>query len=442
MASLFAGESKRKLIVYGFLFLAGLFFRIYLMSAYGMYDMSSYIAWGQSANQSGLAEAYTGTYFPIQWQSFQLSDFIARTFDIAPHKSVKGVSFLFEIGTFCMLVVMLKAYGRNPAWALMFWCHPFFLSIWALGYIDIQYCFFVLMTIFLAERSKTWFSYSCAGIPLGIAFLMKPQVEVLILAGAIFLVFNGILQRDWKPFALTIAPAFLFILYSSYFYLNGLSIFALLESDIRIANVMPMVSANMMNPWLPLGQYLSEYSTGGSDLHPLLGPLSIRHAAIGATVFCYAYQLAKKDPDSNQSKYIWLYLLAYSALILPMVMTSAHENHGYLASILLVLVTTSQTLKMHHVAIQVFMFAQFVNLTGLYRMGNDSEPKGNMAFWTSEAMLAVSIVSSLCFLFILQFYFFILQDSEQSRSLTRAAVPVFGLVAIFSVIYSLAMINI
>ena len=44
-----------------------------------------------------------------------------------------------------MLVLLLRRWGASVWWALLYWLHPYFLSLFWLGYIDAPVGFFVLL---------------------------------------------------------------------------------------------------------------------------------------------------------------------------------------------------------------------------------------------------------------------------------------------------------
>ena len=280
---------------------------------------------------------------------------------------------------------------------------------------------------------------------------MKPQVEVLILAGGLYILFQGILKKDWRPTGLTIAPATLFIAYSVYFFTQGLSIFSLLNSYIHISDIMPSICAQMLNPWYPLAYLLTEPGSlvyNESDLQPLFGPFVIRHAAIALTISYltyYAFRLTKHfDPASAEStQHTWLQLMAFSSLILPMLMTSAHENHAFLATILLVLLTALKPSNTHLMTLHAFMLLQCTNLLGLYGVGYNSFTsnylRGITSLWTPEAMLIASILSTTTFLILIQYFFLRLRPNDQNLHTLNASLPSSDILLFFSLIYALTL---
>ena len=449
MNSSASDQAKNLLFLWCGLFIAGLLFRLYFLSHYGMQDMDSYIKWGQRVSTEGIADAYTGIYFPLQWQLFHCATSMADTLGISANISIKLMNLFFELAVFLLLMVMLKQSDKPRAFALVFWCHPWFISNAILGYIDIQYSFFILLTVYLAERSRTFFHYLAAGIPLALAFLMKPQVEVLILSGALYIALNIALRKEWKPLGLTIAPAVLFIGYSLYFFTQGQPVGALFDSYIHISDIMPSICAQMLNVWYPLAYLLTEegravYSE--SDLQTLIGPLFIRHAAIAVTVTYlayHAYRLVRRTCHNDDLKFPWLQLLAYSALALPMLMTSAHENHGFLASILLLLLLTIQPSRIHLIALHLFMLLQTINLLGLYGVGlnrlTHTYLQGAMAYWTPETMLISSSLIFMAYLMLLQYFYRHTQPAEPDSPWYRSQIPSILLVLIFTGIYTLSL---
>src|SRR6185503_5229076 len=161
-------------------------------------DMNAYHDWGQRALESSLPGTYHGIYFPLQYQLFEFCAWIEARTGWAFVPIFKLSNLFFDVGSFGLLSLWLKRRGSSPAYALLYWLHPWFLSVFSLGYIDFQFTFFVLLCIYLLGRD-TANHYILAGIPLGLAFLMKPQAQILLIASFLYGVFHYARSRNARP---------------------------------------------------------------------------------------------------------------------------------------------------------------------------------------------------------------------------------------------------
>src|SRR2546423_13626398 len=128
----------------------------------------------------------------------------------------KLANFAFDVGSFFLLLSLLKRQQANPLYALLYWLHPWFLTVFSLGYVDFQFSFFVLLCVWLLREHRTA-DYLLAGIPLAAAFLMKPQVQMLVVAVFCYGVLHYIRNRDLRPLCLLAAPVVLFFAYEVWF---------------------------------------------------------------------------------------------------------------------------------------------------------------------------------------------------------------------------------
>lgn len=364
------GRAAAALVVLGaVLRLATLFFL-------GMDDTPHYFAWGMKANAEGLALAYHGIYFPFQWQIFQICAALCVGLGLPHFVVFKGLTLLCDVGILCALARLLDDLGMDPWHSLWFWCHPSFLIFDALGYVDAQFTLAVLATILLVRRGDTSADLVLAGIPFGLAFLMKPQVQVLMLAAGSYVVFRGYGRRDWKPAGLLIVPSLLFGAYSVAFALEGRSIWALVLSYLDIASVMPALSANMLNMWYPIA-FLSAperpiYFVG--DTTTVLGALTIGGLAMIATagtIVAFSGWLLRREHRGSRFD-DWSLLFLHAATVLPMMMTNAHENHFFLAGVLLVLLLPFVRSALVKMAIHLLWAIPLLNLVSLYGLGDNA----------------------------------------------------------------------
>jgi hypothetical protein len=114
---------------------------------------------------------------------------------------------------------------------------------------------------------------------------------------------------------------------------------------LAVSGVMPCLTAQMLNIWHPIAFALKGsadpiYAVG--DNIRILWPVTMRHAAEGATLLLltvYAWRASREAQECRPDGPVMLFL--FPSLVLPFVMTSAHENHLYFASILLTLLLGS-----------------------------------------------------------------------------------------------------
>lgn len=179
----------------------------FFLSLDGNADMLQYRMWGDAVLDKGLADAYRGIYFPLQWQLFAICSWLARNFNFL-HWTLpfKAMNLIFDIGCFWVLVLLLKRHKLNPLYALLYCLHPWFIVNFSQGFVDSQSMFFVLLPLLiLRENGNTFKRYFAAGIPLACAFLMKPQIMLIIAAIGVLsglgMVQNALLAtvRDYYP---------------------------------------------------------------------------------------------------------------------------------------------------------------------------------------------------------------------------------------------------
>jgi hypothetical protein len=155
--------------------LIGLVVRLVLVPYKGTADMDSYLAWGRDVATYGLGDTYHGIYFPLQYQLFRLAVGAASVLGISEVAALKLGNLARDAGAFVLLVLILRRLRLPPAYALVYWLHPYFLAIFWLGYIDMQSGLLLLAALLALSYTTKPLHYVAAGIPLGLMFLMKPQ---------------------------------------------------------------------------------------------------------------------------------------------------------------------------------------------------------------------------------------------------------------------------
>jgi len=392
--------------------LIGLIVRYRMLFYLGTDDMNAYHDWGQRALASGLPGSYHGIYFPLQYQAFQFCAWIEARSGLAFVPVFKLSNLVFDAGSFCLLALLLKRQGSSPAYALLYWLHPWFLSVFSLGYIDFQFTFFVLLSVFLLARD-TANSYIVAGIPLAVAFLMKPQAQILLIATGLFGVFHYARTRDARPLGMVAFPILLFLAYEAYFTISLFSAAGSAAAGVlpltylNVSNVMPALTAQMTNIWYPVAYVLKPPNApiyAISDQIQLVPYVSVKYlaaAAVLSLVAIHVWRVERVVGPSIGNKFASIFCLATIAV--PFVMTSAHENHLFLGSVFLVLFVARPLPLSFKVASQILLFVQFLNIYGLYgehppwiaRLVHD-------LYAVAQTPLLYSLISVACFVVILR----------------------------------------
>ncbi len=394
------------------LFGAGLAVRLASFGFMGMDDMKAYVEWGDRANVQGLAPAYSGIYFPLQWQIFQLcSGLVAATG--WPYPGVfKAATLVFELGTLALLAQLLRDDGLPRTRALVFWCHPTFLMFAVLGFVDAHFAFFCLLAAVLANRAGDARGFAVAGLPLAAAFLMKPQTLSLLAIVFFYACARWLRRQDRGVFALFAAPAAVFAAYSAALAMGGRSIWALALTVIGTASVMPAMTANQLNLWFPVAWLVEPerpvYFV--ADTAAVLGPITIRDLAAGLTLAllaAYAWRLeaARAHRAAEVRPPSFTLLFAFAAMVLPMVMTNAHENHFFLAGTLLV-VLLARARPAEKAAAHVLLALSGLNLFGLYGIGLNelSDPlRPVTSLRTAPLAAAAGALAAVCFVLLTPF---------------------------------------
>jgi hypothetical protein len=410
-------------------FAAGLVIRYLMLFYMGVSDMPSYFDWGKTTLQSGLIAAYHGIYFPLQYQLFAVNVWILSHLKYEYFVVFKASNLVFDIGSFVVLISLLRREGLNPAYSLLYWLHPWFLSMFALGYIDFQFTFFVLLSVWcLREDSAA--SRLLAGIPLGLAFVMKPQAMILIVAAAFYCILHLIRTRDLKPFGLLIGPVVAFGAYEAFFtaslrpIMGGRPALRVLPmSYLDITNVFPALNAQMTNLWYPIAYFMKKPEDpifSVSDNILLMPHLPVKYLAgivVLAVVAIQVFLVERKMESSTSARFIEIWGIA--TLTVPMVMTSAHENHLFLGSVFLVLLMARPYPLLFKVPAHILLLLQFTNLYGLYGEHPETIARFLRSYYSSRMATTYSVIATMCFITILGGYFYF----SLKRGLIRMRFP-------------------
>lgn len=394
------------------LILFGLLLRIFSLFYNGIFDMETYYEWGLAALTQGLHESYHGTYFPIQYQIFEFGAWIALKFNIEHFIVFKSINLFFDCGILVVLFLIFKKMRISHYYLLIYWIHPWFLNMFSLGYVDFQFSFFILLSLYFTFNPSRK-NYLLSGLFLGIAFLMKPQVQIIIVAYFIYCSLKYLRDKDFKPFLIFFFPTVLFILYSLFFFIAAGSPLRLANSYVFVSKVMPCLSANYLNAWFSIAYLIKDVD---APIYSVSDQLSIFHIqikiiaviAVFAFIIYFLKNLINKTlNNSEQSNF--LLIACFSSVVLPFVMTSAHENHLFLASILLIPIAAKSKSLIIKITIHVLLILQFINLYGYYGIGEISAIKRFSIklvdiSYTYEKAFVLSLIAFSAFI-ILMVYF-------------------------------------
>jgi hypothetical protein len=391
--------------------LIGVILRYRMLFYLGTDDMNAYHDWGQRALESGLPGTYHGIYFPVQYQLFELCAWVEARLGVSFIPVFKLSNLLFDAGSFCLLSLLLKRQGSNPAYSLLYWLHPWFLSVFSLGYIDFQFTFFVLLSVYLLERDTAG-DYIRAGVPLAVAFLMKPQAQILLIATFVYGVVHYARTRDARPFEMLVFPVLLFLAYEAYFTISLIPVFGSAAAGVLpwtyldVTNVMPALTAQMTNIWYPVAYVMKRPNDpiyAISDQIQLLPYVSAKYLAAVSVLGLVGFKAARVErADEPFIGDTFVNLFGFATIAVPFIMTSAHENHLFLGSVFLVLFAARRLPLSFKVASHVLLLVQFLNIYGLY--GQHPPWLGQLLrelYARPQTALVYSLISVGCALVIL-----------------------------------------
>jgi hypothetical protein len=397
---------KASIILFWTAILSGLVIKCMSLSYNGMFDMVTYHEWGLKALNEGLSKAYQGSYFPFQYQIFEAGAFLSVKLNTDYFIVYKLFNLLFDCGNIVVLYLIFKRINISKYYLLLYWLHPWFLLVFSQGYCDFQFTFFILCSILFAFKATSR-NYLIAGIFLGFAFLMKPQVEVIILSLFIYSLYVYYKEKEVKLFSLFIFPAILFVDYSLYLFIVSGHPFGLLRNYIDTGGAMPL-TANFLNGWFPVAYYLKEPGAAIYSVNDDITILNIKLRTIALLallilIFCFTIKIFKNNTHQEMSHSYFL-LIIFATLVFPFVMTSAHENHLFLSTILLIPVLGKTKSLLVKISIHLLLILQCINLYGYYGYGGDKYFAMINISYTYEVAFILSFFAIIAFM-ILLFYF-------------------------------------
>ena len=163
---------------------------------------------------------------------------------------------------------------------------------------------------------------------------MKPQAEILILSAFLYALAGYVQYRKIQRFSLLFFSIILFLGYNLYFIwilypTQGLKSAAVLPTFLlNVTGIMPVLTANMLNIWYPVALVLkapyAEIWTVDSLFH-ILPYIQARFFAAFIVVGLIAWNVintSRKDLDIKQTGNYYFLVFAFSATVVPFLMTS------------------------------------------------------------------------------------------------------------------------
>lgn len=398
-------------------FVIGVFLRILMLFYKGTFDMDAYFAWGNDTLFLGLNNAYTRnvkSYFPLQYQLFSIASIYVHLLKVDYWIVYKAFNLIFDVGIFILLYNILSKLKINPLLTLFYWLHPWFLIIYSLGYIDFHFAFFVLLSILilLSIEKNTLTNFLIAGIPVGFAFLLKPQVQTLVLAVGLISVLYYRVTKKYETFGLLAFSCFLFVVYTIYFFIYSKPIYFLAQTYLAISNIMPCINAQMLNIWYPIAYIMRPDNFTPiyrvSDQIKILSFISIKNIAILITIgsMLIFTNTISKQMRGKYFNSIFILLFGFSFFALPFLMTSAHENHLFMASIFLLIISFKVKDLLFKISVHTTLILQFLNISLLYSEDFLFGSLRNLFFRNMAEVGLVLTLISLPFLTYIFFYFY------------------------------------
>jgi hypothetical protein len=373
----------------------------------GVWDMEAYRFWGREVLKQGLPNYYPGVYYPLQMQVFEVCAWTSTKLAVQFFTIFKLSNLLFDVGSFVLLIFLLKRQRANPAYALLYWLHPWFLTVFSLGYVDFQFTFFVLVCVWLLRGESTR-EYLLAGLPLAAAFMMKPQAQILLVAAFCYGLFRYLRRRDARPLGLMAAPILFFLAYEIWFIISRpapwyVAARVLPASYLNVTNVMPVLTAQMPNIWTPIAYLIKGpgHSMFVNDRIHVLPHVPVKYLAafvVLGLVALHVWRIEKEPRISPTEKFAKIFLFA--ALAVPFFMTSAHENHLFLGTVFLVLLGADEVPGATKVAIQILLLIQFLNVYSLYEQHPPWLAQLLRRMQSAEWEVVYALISLICFWFI------------------------------------------
>jgi hypothetical protein len=436
---------------------AGLALRLGTLSMPGTFDVDVYRKWGELTRARGLAVGFQGVYFPLQVQLFGLAAWLGVAIHRDTTMGLKVVNLVFDCGTLAVLIGLATTFKGRIGVLLGYWLNPWFSVLSILGYCDFPFAFFLTSALFIIHKGigKKWAPLT-AGCPLAASFLMKPQAIISIVALGAFGAFAVVRSfRNWRTLLVGVPSAALFGIYSYYFAAHGKPISFLFDKYRHTSDVMPCLTAHMLNVWYPIAAWAKpgrpDYAL--SDLTRIHGTLSFRTCAAALTlglIASYAAVVAWRRGASRSApiRLGAVLVVAFALLVVPMTMTGAHENHlffGLLGVPFVCSVTSCRWTRAVTGGYVALVFGQTLNIVAHYGLGSGAASSvwpirslmHALTGWPSFMWICLAL--TLTGWFVVFDFFWRCAFSMGGRGERWAILPALVVVAIVGAVYAVSL---
>jgi hypothetical protein len=164
-------------------------------------------------------------------------------------------------------------------------------------------------------------------------------------------------------------------------------------SYLSVSNVAPWLNADMLNIWYPVAYLLKDTNSSINSVPDSVLLFSIIPAKIFSLLLYFTlliiYSLKLFSKEMIDKKNIYTILLL-SCILFPFIVTGAHENHFFFASILLIISLGFVKVKIFHHAVHLTLIIQFFNLFALY--GYKDTTLNYLTFYKDNLQFPASII--------------------------------------------------
>lgn len=247
---------SKKTLLFWSLVGIGIAVRILGLFYNGMHDYETFIGWGNAVKDKGLGSAFYGIYFPITYIFFGLGSVLAKFTPDMLWLPIKFFNLIFDFLTF---VFLLKIFPKHKNQVLLsYWLNPWFIVLlsWQ-GIWDALMGLLVLISVWIFDHSRFRHKEIISGFFLGLALMVKPQVQVIVVGVALLFLYKDILHgKITKPLLFFISFSIPFFCFSTYFKLSGQSILFLSMRLLEVKKIFPVLVGSEVNIWHPISRFV------------------------------------------------------------------------------------------------------------------------------------------------------------------------------------------
>ncbi|MFA6569623.1 MAG: hypothetical protein WCT77_00090 [Bacteroidota bacterium] len=384
------------LILIGFFIrFAGIFFN-------GNHNFDTYREWGINTLNKGLADSFVGGYGPIAYLMMLISEKFAV---LIPHLwwlPYKATNLIFEI---LILLLLYKLIPKNKIQiTLVYWLNPWFFipGSWE-GFWDAPFMFFILLALGVLDfRKNLKHRFFYAGLMMGIAFCIKPQIVApLVAMGLYFIFFQLISFRFREITSFTVGFGILPFLFNTYFFLQAKSAFYLFQLYFGFTSYMPYLVASEINIWYTVTSVIMNLNHMKGPIYSLSTytfPYNYLEKSAYLVFFLIMAIFIIKSYIAKSSNRPLFFTRAFTLpfIMMPQILTRSHAYHFYPATLLLILIFIIGKDRKLFILWIISAFIHFCNIYSGYGLGrsiiNNPFP---LIFWQEPIISIMGIVQFL-----------------------------------------------